>query len=334
MTMSSPALAPRVVVVHRRTEYAELIGRHGTRGQAAFFLSSRGRDITEVEAGSRSVDAARTAVGAAIPLDWRRGEVERDDLDRFLFAPDDVVVCVGQDGLVANVAKYLDGQPLIGIDPDPGRNAGVLVRHRVPEAGDLMQGAVADRLAGRTMPGRTMVEARSDDGQRLIALNEIYVGHPGHQSARYVLAVMGADTPATHDARTLPAALHAPARPAGPGPAADHGERQSSSGLLVCTGTGSTGWCSSVQRERRSEIALPGPATDGLVWFVREAWLSPTTGAARTTGTINGSARVELLVESDHLVAFGDGIETDALALSWGQRLSVGVAATRLALVE
>ena len=29
------------------------------------------------------------------------------------------MVVVGQDGLVANVAKYLDGQPVIGVDTAP-----------------------------------------------------------------------------------------------------------------------------------------------------------------------------------------------------------------------
>ena len=78
---------------------------------------------------------------AQVPLDWRRGSVERADLPRFLFGPDDVVVVVGQDGLVANVAKYLDGQPVIGVDPEPGRNAGVLVRHRADDVAGLLRPA-------------------------------------------------------------------------------------------------------------------------------------------------------------------------------------------------
>ena len=44
---------------------------------------------------------ARGAAGdgsAAISTDWRRGAVERTDLDRFLFEPGDIVVAVGQDG--------------------------------------------------------------------------------------------------------------------------------------------------------------------------------------------------------------------------------------------
>ena len=136
-------LAPRVVVVHRRTELDELLLPHGTRGQAAFFLQTRGRDLAELDALDQAQRSAVATVGAAVPLDWRRGTVERADLDRFLFEPDDLVVVVGQDGLVANVAKYLDGQVVVGIDPDPGRNAGVLVRDPAAHARDLLQRSVS-----------------------------------------------------------------------------------------------------------------------------------------------------------------------------------------------
>ena len=133
------SLAPRAVLVHRTTEYEELLARHGTRGQAEFFLASRGRSIAEV--AERHHRAARVVadVAASVPLTWRRARVERADLDRFLFGPEDVVVVVGQDGLVANTAKYLSGQPVAGIDTDPGRNPGVLVRHRPEDAGRLLR---------------------------------------------------------------------------------------------------------------------------------------------------------------------------------------------------
>src|SRR3954453_18532910 len=116
------SLAPRVVLVHRATELEELLARHGTRGQAEFFLTSRGRSIDEVESRHTATRAAIARVGAAIPIHWRRGTVERTDLARFMFEPDDIIVVVGQDGLVANAAKYLAGQPVIGINTDTARN--------------------------------------------------------------------------------------------------------------------------------------------------------------------------------------------------------------------
>lgn len=294
-------LAPRVVLVSRRTELDELLARHGTTAQAAFFLSTRGRDLDEVTARADAARAALTEAAASIPRDWRRGSVERADLDRFLFTPDDVVVVVGQDGLVANVAKYLDGQPVVGVDPEPGRNPGVLVTHRPGDVAELLD-AVAH---GTTqLRQRTMVAAQTDDGQALHALNELYVGHPTHQSARYRLTLAG----------------EAP-------------ERQSSSGLIVSTGTGATGWCASIVRATASGVTLPEPEEPALAWFVREAWPSPATGVERTQGRLGDGDALQVVSETDGLVVFGDGLEADRLLLAWGQAVTLRVSPRRLCLV-
>ncbi|WP_228485121.1 MULTISPECIES: hypothetical protein [unclassified Cellulosimicrobium] len=60
-------LRRRAVVVHRRTELDDLLDRHGTRGQAEFFLRSRGRSLAEVQARHDALAAARDAVVAALP---------------------------------------------------------------------------------------------------------------------------------------------------------------------------------------------------------------------------------------------------------------------------
>lgn len=295
---------PRAVLVHRRTELDELLARHGTRGQAAFFLSTRGRRIEEVESRHAAQQAALSAVSGQIPLDWRRGLVERADLPQFLFEPGDVVVVVGQDGLVANTARYLDGQPVIGINPDPARNPGVLVRHAPDAARRLLHISVSDALE-RHVEERTMVEAAMDDGQRLLCLNEIYVGHASHQTARYTIRLA--------DGRV---------------------ESQASSGVIIGSGTGSTGWCRSAWLERHSPMALPGPTNRDLVWFVREAWPSPATSTSLTEGILAAGTTLALTVESDRLVAFGDGVESDAVTVTWGQTVELHAASRHLLLVR
>lgn len=291
-------LMPRVVVDHRHTEYDELLAQHGSHGQAEFYLTTRGRAIAEVEQRHALQQQALSQVEAAIPLGWRQGRVERTDLPRFLFAPEDVVVVVGQDGLVANLAKYLRGQPVIGINPDPARNPGILVPLSPEVAGDALRGVVSGSVR---LEDHTMVAASADDGQRLLALNEIFVGHRSHQTARYTVR--------TPDGRS---------------------ERQASSGLVVGTGTGATGWCRSIWQERASRLTLPSAGERQLVWFTREAWPSPATGASLTEGLV--SEPLVLSVESDQLVSFGDGLEGDHLTLRWGQRVEIGVAAEVLRL--
>ncbi|MEU2259894.1 hypothetical protein ABZ557_06335 [Streptomyces sp. NPDC019645] len=338
------SLAPRAVIVHRTTEYEELLARHGTHGQAEFFLSSRGRSIHEVAERHGRSRRALAAVSAAVPAQWRRARVERADLDRFLFAPEDVVVVAGQDGLVANTAKYLDGQPVVGIDTDPGRNAGVLVRHRPADTARLLRAAVG-RAA--TTDELTMVEAVADDTQRLVALNEIYLGRPDHQTSRYRLDLDGPGDPAEparaavgaggdDDGRSGPGIGRRGSDGGRRGRAGDDaraGETQASSGVLVGTGTGATGWLRSLWRERGGSHPLPAPAEARLLWFVREAWPSPTTGTSLVEGDLTAGHRLRITVESDRLVAFGDGMESDALELTWGQSVRVGVSDTSLRLL-
>jgi hypothetical protein len=309
------ALAPRAVVIHRRSELDLLLERHGTRGQAEFFLRSRGRDLVEVQARHDALQQALRDVDAAIPGGWRRAAVERADLPRLRFDPEDVLLAVGQDGLVANVAKYIAGQPVIGVDPEPGVNPGVLVRHGAASVAAVLAAVGA---GSARIEQRCMVEAALDDGQVLRALNELYIGDPGHQSARYRLQP-GLDRSGGPGA-------------GGPGGGSQDGERQSSSGVLVGTGTGATGWCASLARDRAAPPELPGPLDQRLAWFVREAWPSPSTGTAWTQGLLEAGDALHLLAEGD-LVVFGDGLESDRLLAGWGERIAVRAAAQHLTLV-
>lgn len=295
------ALLPRIVLVTRPTELKALVAHHGTVSQARFFLESRGQNLEILEQRDQRFQQSLSALFQAIPTKWRQSRIDRSDLPSFLFEPEDLVIVLGQDGLVANVAKYLDGQPVIGLNPDPTSIPGVLVRHPATAAADLL----ADASAGRAkLEKRTMIQAVLDDGQTLLALNEIFLGHCSHQSARYRLQWQTRE------------------------------ERQSSSGLIVSSGTGSTGWARSAGLERHSALQLPAPMDPKAVFFIREAWPSPFTGTSLTEGLILSGQNLKVTSEmNDGGVLFGDGLEADHLSFPWGAEATLGIAPKTLQLI-
>lgn len=306
------SLAPRLVLVTRETEYEGLLVRHATRGQAQAAMRRRAApggtagEMTPPQS-LESLERQRSVLGgmaaeirAAVPKGWRIASVRREELDRFLFGPEDVVVAVGQDGLVANLAKYLSGQPVIGVNGDPARNPGVLVPHTAQGAAGLLAAAAAGTLRCEE---RTMVQAQLDDGQVLLALNEVFVGHSSHQSARYNLGFGGTE------------------------------EAQSSSGLIVASGTGATGWALSIAGATGVEVDV-SPEEAAAMFFVREPWPSRATGVALRSGRL-GPGDVLLVVSrmNEGGTVFADGMEQDRLDFAWGRTLRVTVAERRLRFV-
>ena len=290
-------LAPRVILVRRETDLDRIRASYTSAAAARFVLECKGLTLEAVEDTHRRFTEALHRIRAAIPADWRQATILRADVERFVFGPEDVVLAVGQDGLVANVAKYLDGQVVIGIDPFPGTNAGALVRFGVGDAGEALREAVK---GSRRIEERVMAEARLDQGERLLALNEIFVGHASHQSARYTLSCGG------------------------------QSERQSSSGLIVATGTGATGWAASILKATHASLNL-SPVQPRLGFLVREAWPSPATGTELVRGLVE-DAPVVVTSEMDGGTIFADGIESDHLAFDWGRRVEIAPSARRLRL--
>ncbi|MFD1786112.1 hypothetical protein ACFSC3_00865 [Sphingomonas floccifaciens] len=291
---------PRAVFVTRESDYELLLARHATREQARFFLETRGQRIALLEDRHRQLHDTLRQARLAVPGDWRQAQVHRPDLDRFLFGPEDVVVPVGQDGLVANVAKYLTGQPVLGVNPSPDLYDGVLVRLALRQLPELLRASVAGRAPAEH---RTMVEASLDTGERLLALNEVFVGHRSHQSARYTIA------------------------------AGDAREDHSSSGLIVASGTGATGWARSIMEATGTHLPL-GLDERAVAYFVREPFPSIATRTALRAGKLAGAPLTVTSRMNDGGVIFADGMEQDFLAFDWGRRVSVAPAANALHLVN
>lgn len=285
--------------VSRRSEYDLLLANHATREQARFFLEKRGQSLADLEERHQQLRQAIDLAQTAVPTDWRRTMVERDTLDRFLFSPEDIVVAVGQDGLIANLAKYLVGQPVIGVNPAPDIYDGVLVQHNAASLPALLAKTYERNCA---IEQRTMVQAKLDSGQTLTALNEIFVGHRSHQSARYNLQD------------------------------GNKSENQSSSGIIITSGTGATGWARSIMEATGTKLSL-GIEDPALGWFVREPFPSRATGTTMRAGKLRRQPLSVTSRMNEGGIIFADGIEQDHLDFAWGRKISVSVAAQKLHLV-
>jgi hypothetical protein len=295
------SLAARAVLVTRQTEFDRLLASHATRGQTEFFLESRGQSLARLDKQKKRQQAAEAQVKRAVPDDWSIAHVLRDDLDRFLFGDNDIVIAVGQDGLVANLAKYLAGQPVVGVTPDAQATEGVLT----PLPANTLPALLPRIVAGDVeLQRRTMVQARLDDGQSLAALNELFLGHRSHQSARYILRD------------------------------GDDQEYQSSSGVIVSTGTGLSGWARSIMTATHRQAAL-APDEQRALYFAREPWPSKQTGSALAFGAIEPEHGVSLTSRmNDGGIIFADGIEQDYLRFDWGIRAEVTLSERTLNLVQ
>lgn len=296
----------KVVLVTRRTRYEELVARHHTAAQARFYVEHLGSDFADYEEEHATYQAGLARVRAGLEAHGRYQVIERGFVANYVFGASDVVVTLGQDGLVANTLKYLDGQPLVGLNPDPARWDGVLARHAVGAFAELLPAVLADAVAVKPV---TMAEAVLPDGQVMHAVNDLFIGPRSHISARYEIE-LGARR-----------------------------EVQSSSGLIVSTGLGSTGWMRSVvtgavgvvqglgrQRVKGSFEAKPWdwPA---LAFAVREPFPSRATGAGLVYGQVPaGDTLVVTSRMAEQGVIFSDGIEADHLDFNAGTRAEIRVA--------
>lgn len=304
----------KIVVVTRKTRLAELVERFNTRAQAKFYIEHAGGDfddyVLEDDTYQHNLDQLRKHLDLGLKLQL----IDRSFVPTFLFAPSDLVVTVGQDGLVANTAKYVGSNPLIAVNPDPSRFDGVLLPFQVPETASAVRSVLSQTALFRHV---TLAEAKLNDGQRILAFNDLFVGVQSHVSARYRIQVQGVS------------------------------ESQSSSGVLVSTGAGSTGWLSSMFNMAAGIAAFaggqmgPGLRLDWddrrLVYVVREPFKSKYSRASLVAGVLEPGAPMvlESLMPSCGMI-FSDGVEADYLPFNSGAivRIAASSQAARLVVPE
>lgn len=319
--MSSRGSENKIILIKRKTRLEELVVRYNTIQQAQFYIERLGADFSDYLSEDfqyrKAVETAVTELSAI----GRLQVLERQHVPNFIFGAGDTVVVLGQDGLVANTLKYLQEQPLIGVNPDPLRWDGVLLPFRVKEVRQVVTEVLR---AQRQVREVTLAKVELNDGQSLYGVNDLFIGRRTHVSARYQLELNG------------------------------QLEQQSSSGIIVSTGLGSTGWLKSVlvgaagivsraaqmqqaeaeQTARVSaEIAAVG-AGSGLAWnhpelyfTVREPFPSRTTSAELVFGRISSSLPLRITSQMpEDGVIFSDGVESDYLEFNSGVEATVGLA--------
>ncbi len=286
----------KIVVVTRKTRLEDLVARFNSRAQAKFYIEHAGGDFTEYEREDETYHRSLDELRRSLDLGLKLQVIDRGFVPTFLFTPKDVVVAVGQDGLVANTAKYLEGQPLLGVNPDPERFDGILLPFQPPKAKQAVLLTLEEKAKVREV---TLAEARLNDGQKLLAFNDLFVGAKTHVSARYKIQI---------DRKS---------------------ESQSSSGVLISTGAGSTGWLSSVfnmaggvaqlTKGRTGQAVHMGWEDPRLVYVVREPFASRHSQTSLIAGIL--ASGHELILSSQMPsggVIFSDGVEQDFLEFNSG----------------
>ena len=300
----------KIILVTRTTRLQELVARYNTVEQARFQAEHLGMDFADFLEEDRIYHAAVSKVESGLAQHGRLQRLDRQFLPNFLFPPQCLVVVLGQDGLVANTLKYLKGQVLLGINPDPARFDGVLL----PFSTDDFTKVMPEVLRGkRSIRDITMARAVLNDGQELLAVNDLFIGMRNHVSARYEL-----DFGKQH-------------------------ERQSSSGIIVSTGLGSTGWLRSVltgavalvggkSNQRMQSLREKGFSWEAekLVFSVREPFPSRASQASMIFGEIEiGNAlRVRSQMPEGGII-FSDGMAADGLEFRSGLEASISIAEQR-----
>lgn len=305
--MNSRLTENKIVLVRRKTRLDDLVARFNTINQAKFYIEHLGADFSDYVNEDRQYKNTIIEACEILGSLGRVQVIDREYLPNFIFGDDDLVVAVGQDGLVANTLKYLNTQMLVGVNPDPARWDGILLPFKVADLSLI----IADAFKGRRQIKEiTMAKATLNDGQFIYGVNDLFIGQKTHVSSRYHIEYAGKQ------------------------------EQQSSSGIIVSTGLGSTGWlksiltgaanivnCISDRKIKISEVNKFDWDADYLYFSVREPFTSKTTSADLVFGRVGNAAQLRIRSQmAENGVIFSDGIESDYLQFNSGIEVTVAVA--------
>jgi NAD kinase len=301
----------KFVIVTRKTRLQELVERFNTRSQAKFYIEHAAGDFVDYEREDDAYRSSLEVLRRSLDFEMPQQLLDRVLIPTFQFQKEDLIVALGQDGLVANTAKYVGAQPIVAVNPEPGRFDGILL----PFLPDQARSAVGEVIEAKAKIREvTLAEIKLQDGQRLLAFNDLFIRARSHVSALYRIT------------------------------SGKKSEIQSSSGVLISTGAGSTGWLSSVFNMASGVARFCGgtpvkpfrmPWEDHrLIYVVREPFVSRHSQANIVAGMLESGQELvlESLMPSGGTV-FSNGMEADFLQFNSGAMATVRAASQRAHLV-
>jgi hypothetical protein len=288
-----------------------LIERFNTEEQARFYIEHSGGDFDEYVNEHHQFYNALQLTQKNLTGKIKNKILYRSYLSNYIVAENNIIVALGRDGLVANVAKYSNQAPIIGVNPDPERYDGVLLPY-LPHG---VSSAVSKVMTNKHDVSRVhLAEARLNDGQSILAFNDLFIGRRNHVSARYRIEYN------------------------------EYEEHHSSSGIIVSTRAGATGWLSSMFNMTNGvlgltndlyEVSLPEMKSNQLMFVVREPYKSVSTQAEIVIGylTDNQVLTIESMMPNDGVI-FSDGMEKDFVHFNSGAKVEIGLSSTVANLVQ
>ncbi len=299
------------IIVKNKTRLEMLTERFNTKAQARFYIERSGGVFEDYQVEHEKFMDSLALMQRQLSRVIKNKIVERNFLPSFIFSKNQVVIVIGQDGLVANTAKYVNEVPIIAVNPDSERYDGFLLPFKPTNFIGAVEKVIADKFNSKTV---ALAEASLNDGQRLLAFNDLFIGAASHVSARYKISYN------------------------------QNIEEHSSSGIIISTKSGSTGWLSSIfnmafgmdqfMEKEGAEKKMANLKEDQLMFTVREPFLSKKTQIDIIAGIVTDQNK--LVLESympTNGVIFSDGIESDFLSFNSGAIATIGVAKEKVKLV-
>jgi len=298
------------IIIKNKTRLEMLIERFNTKSQARFCIEKSGGSFEDYEEEHTTFYDSLTSLQTKLSKVIKHKVVDRSFLPSYIFSNKNVIIVVGQDGLVANTAKYSRACPIVAVNPDKQRYDGVLLPF---DSTDFLEGVESVISNSARTKIVSFAEAKLNDGQRLLAFNDLFIGVKSHVSARYKITFK------------------------------DKIEEQSSSGIIVSTPAGATGWLSSLFNmaygvtnllEKNLKPKYPRLKNAQLLFVVREPFLSVKSQIGITVGAISSKdfLTIESLMPSDGVI-FSDGVEADFLQFNSGAIATIGIAPETATLV-